>query len=71
MLPNFFIIGAMKAGTTSLWQYLRRHPEYADLLVPTQKHWNAVLTGQETAKAALDAIAKEHEAILRKAGRLK
>src|SRR5688572_24468381 len=27
MLPNFFIIGAMKAGTTSLWQYLRRHPE--------------------------------------------
>jgi hypothetical protein len=26
-LPNFLIIGAMKAGTTSLYQYLRPHPE--------------------------------------------
>lgn len=25
--PNFFIVGAQKAGTTSLWQYLRRHPQ--------------------------------------------
>lgn len=25
--PNFFIIGAMKAGTTSLHQYLARHPQ--------------------------------------------
>lgn len=24
--PNFFVIGAMKAGTTSLYQYLRQHP---------------------------------------------
>lgn len=27
MLPNFVIIGAMKAGTTSLYHYLRQHPE--------------------------------------------
>ena len=27
MLPNFLIIGAMKAGTTSLHTYLSRHPE--------------------------------------------
>lgn len=27
MLPNFFVIGAMKAGTSSLWMYLYRHPE--------------------------------------------
>ncbi len=27
MLPNFIIIGAMKAGTTSLFQYLRQHPQ--------------------------------------------
>lgn len=27
MLPNFVIIGAMKAGTTSLYHYLRRHPQ--------------------------------------------
>ncbi len=27
MLPNFLIIGAAKAGTTSLHQYLRHHPQ--------------------------------------------
>lgn len=25
--PNFFIVGAAKSGTSSLWQYLREHPE--------------------------------------------
>jgi hypothetical protein len=27
ILPNFFIIGAMKAGTTSLYHYLQDHPQ--------------------------------------------
>jgi hypothetical protein len=27
MLPNFLVIGAMKAGTTSLHRYLREHPQ--------------------------------------------
>jgi len=27
ILPNFFIVGAAKAGTTSLYHYLRQHPE--------------------------------------------
>jgi hypothetical protein len=27
MLPTFIIIGAMKCGTSSLWHYLRIHPE--------------------------------------------
>ena len=27
MLPNFFIVGAPKAGTTSLYYYLDHHPE--------------------------------------------
>jgi hypothetical protein len=27
MLPNFLIIGAMKAGTTSLYNYIRMHPD--------------------------------------------
>jgi hypothetical protein len=27
MMPNFFIIGAMRAGTTSLYYYLKEHPE--------------------------------------------
>src|SRR4051812_31018258 len=26
-LPNFLIIGAAKAGTTSLYHYLRQHPD--------------------------------------------
>ena len=26
-LPNFFVIGAGKSGTTSLWRYLEQHPE--------------------------------------------
>ena len=27
MLPTFIVIGAGKAGTTSLWGYLRDHPQ--------------------------------------------
>jgi hypothetical protein len=27
LLPNFLIIGAMKAGTTSLYHYLKQHPQ--------------------------------------------
>ena len=27
LMPNFLIIGAMKAGTTSLYNYLKQHPE--------------------------------------------
>ena len=26
-MPNFFIVGAQKAGTTSLYQYLNQHPQ--------------------------------------------
>lgn len=37
MLPNFLIIGAMKAGTTSLYEYLRRHP---DIFMPATKELN-------------------------------
>src|SRR5690348_15634471 len=33
-LPNFLIIGAQKAGTTSLWSYLRAHP---DVFMPEHK----------------------------------
>jgi hypothetical protein len=25
--PNFFVVGAARAGTTSLWEYLRQHPD--------------------------------------------
>ena len=33
-LPNFVIIGATKAGTTTLFEYLRRHP---DVFMPQRK----------------------------------
>ncbi len=33
-MPNFFIIGAMRAGTTSLYHYLRQHP---DVYMPADK----------------------------------
>ena len=26
-LPNFFLVGAAKAGTTSLYHYLKSHPQ--------------------------------------------
>jgi hypothetical protein len=34
MLPNFLVIGAMKAGTTSLHRYLREHPQ---VFMPAEK----------------------------------
>ncbi len=34
MLPNFLVIGAQKAGTTSLFEYLRQHP---DIYLPQAK----------------------------------
>ena len=34
ILPNFLIVGAAKSGTSSLWHYLRAHP---DVFVPSQK----------------------------------
>ena len=33
-LPNFLIIGAIKAGTTSLYYYLQQHPE---VYMPTER----------------------------------
>ena len=34
VLPNFFIIGAAKSGTTALYRYLRQHPE---IFMPDRK----------------------------------
>lgn len=42
MLPTFIVIGAMKAGTTSLWSYLREHPE---VFVPPLKEVNFFIDG--------------------------
>jgi len=43
-------------------------PEYAELIQACQTHWNAAVTGQETAKEAMDNVAKEHEAIFKAKG---
>lgn len=37
MLPNFLVIGAMKAGTSSLYRYLRDHPQ---VFMPEPKELN-------------------------------
>lgn len=37
MLPTFLLIGSMKSGTTTLWWYLREHP---DVFVTTPKEPN-------------------------------
>jgi sulfotransferase family protein len=37
VLPNFLVIGAMKAGTTSLYHYLRCHPQ---VFMPRSKELN-------------------------------
>ena len=42
--------------------------EYADLLQKCQEHWNAAVTGQKTAKEAMDDLARDHEAIFKAAG---
>ncbi|MBA7687062.1 hypothetical protein ES703_95522 [subsurface metagenome] len=37
MLPNFLVIGAMKSGTTSLYHYIKAHPE---IFMPSLKEPN-------------------------------
>lgn len=52
MLPNFLIIGAAKSGTTSLYNYLRQHPQiYMSYIkepnffaYPPNNNWNSINT---------------------------
>jgi hypothetical protein len=44
-LPNFLIIGAQKACTTSLYHYLRQHPEV--YLSPVKEPYFFALEGRE------------------------
>ena len=50
-LPNFLIVGSAKSGTTSLYEYLRQHPE---VFMPYLKE-PAFLAGSETA-GRIDSI---------------
>src|SRR5215211_135725 len=61
MLPNFFVIGAAKCGTTSLHEYLKLHPEIEmsarkELQVFTRDDWREKLAwyvGQFTGSTPL------------------
>ncbi|NJO77613.1 MAG: sulfotransferase [Cyanobacteria bacterium RM1_2_2] len=62
VLPNFFIIGAIKAGTTSLHYYLNQHPEIfmSAMKEPTffapefyTTHRNGILRGRAQRQAAM------------------
>lgn len=50
-LPNFIIIGAAKAGTTSLWHYLGQHP---DVFISGVKEPNYFITLDHKAYRALE-----------------
>lgn len=47
MLPNFIILGSQKAGTTSLYQVLKQHPE---IFMPEKKELNYFFHEDEYAK---------------------
>jgi len=46
-------------------------PQYGELLTVTQTEWNAAVNGQKSAQVAMDEVAKQHTAILKKAGFIK
>jgi hypothetical protein len=64
-LPNFLVVGAPKSGTTSLYYYLRQHP---DVYLPVQKelHYFSYKHLQGNArgpgdKQVLEALCANHE----------
>ncbi|HVK03467.1 MAG TPA: sugar ABC transporter substrate-binding protein [Armatimonadaceae bacterium] len=59
---------AVFAETVPHLQDFYNTPEYSELLTPMQRELSAAFSGSKSAKDALDAIAKEHQAILDKAG---
>lgn len=41
MLPNFLIVGAAKAGTTSLYYYLQQHPQISFPIIKEPKYFSS------------------------------
>jgi hypothetical protein len=59
-LPNFLIIGAAKAGTTSLYHYLRQHP---DIYMPSVKepgYFSDPQSPREAYESLFSAVTTEH-----------
>jgi hypothetical protein len=52
MLPNFIIIGALKAGTSSLYNYLNQHP---DVFMPSLKELRFFAFNEECSAHVKDA----------------
>jgi len=42
LLPNFLIIGAARSGTTSLYYYLKQHPEISFAKLKEPKYFSSV-----------------------------
>lgn len=62
-LPNFLLIGAAKAGTTSLWSYLAQHPE---VFLPETKEPNYFAFPEQAPSAVGPAPAAViHELLLK------
>ncbi len=71
---EFQVIAPYNPAFVESMKYVRDFwavPEYAELLQKCQIHWNAAVTGQKTPKQAMDDLAKDHEAIFKKAGYIK
>lgn len=62
-LPNFLIIGAAKAGTTSLWHYLGQHPEIFMSRVKEPDFFRE----EKADRAGVVATLADYEALFRKA----
>ena len=59
-LPNFFIVGAMKSGTTSLYEYLCQHPEI--FMSPVKEPFYFVWAGMND-RNKLYMLNKRHEKV--------
>ena len=57
-LPNFFIVGAAKSGTTTLYNYLLKHPE---VFMPSDELYKEPCFFSQYGKLTLDKYAKIYE----------
>ncbi len=63
--PNFFIVGAAKAGTTSLYSYLRQHPEIFMPEDVKEPHYFAQVHPSRAQRFASPVFISDREAYLR------
>lgn len=63
--PNFFIVGAAKAGTTSLYSYLRQHPEIFMPEDVKEPHYFAQVRPSRAQRYASPVFISDREAYLR------